>query len=74
MNVALSSLISAGIIAFGLWAIIGTLGSGSAFGWALMGLFPVVVGSVSLYQTFVFDIRPTPTACGDETNMEPPNF
>jgi len=51
MNAALSSLISTGIIVFGLWVIIGTLGSGSALSWALLGIFPVVVGSISLYQT-----------------------
>lgn len=61
MNTALPYLISTGIIAFGLWVIIGAL-SAAAFGWALIGLFPVIVGSVSFCKTFVLDIRPTATA------------
>jgi hypothetical protein len=61
MNTALPYLISAGIIASGLWVIIGTL-SGAAYGWALLGCFPAIVGSISLCQTFAFDIRPTATA------------
>jgi hypothetical protein len=50
MNAAFSFLISIGLIAFGIWIVAGTIGAGSPFAWALMGLLTVIVGSISLYQ------------------------
>jgi len=55
MDTAFSFLISAGIIAFGIWAfgiwiVAGTIAAGSPLAWTLMGLLPVIVGSISLYQ------------------------
>jgi hypothetical protein len=50
MNTALSFLISAGIAAFGVWIIACTIGSGSLLSWTLLGILPVVVGSISLFQ------------------------
>jgi hypothetical protein len=50
MDTTLSFLISAGIIAFGVWIVVGTVTAGSPPAWTLTGLLPVVVGSVSLYQ------------------------
>ena len=61
MNTALAYLISAGIIAFGLWVIVGAL-SAAAYGWALIGFLPVIVGSFSIYLTSLFDIGPTAKA------------
>jgi hypothetical protein len=50
MDTTLSFLISAGIIAFGVWIVAGTIAAGSPLTWTLMGLLPVVVGLISLYQ------------------------
>jgi len=50
MDRALPFLISAGIAAFGAWIIIHATGSGSSLVWTLLGILPVVVGSISLYQ------------------------
>ena len=50
MDTMLSLLISAGIIAFGVWIVAGTIAAGSPLTWTLMGLLPVVVDSISLYQ------------------------
>jgi hypothetical protein len=50
MDTALSHLISAGIIAFGVWIIVGTLTAGTPLAWTLLGLLSVLVGSISLYQ------------------------
>jgi hypothetical protein len=47
MDTALSYLISAGIIAFGVWIVVGTVTAGSPMAWTLV---PIVVGSISLYQ------------------------
>ena len=49
MNVVLSFLISAGIVAFGLWVFFCTIEAASPIGFTLMGILPVVIGSVSLY-------------------------
>jgi hypothetical protein len=49
MNAVLSFLISAGIIAFGLWATTCSIEAGSSLGFTLMGILPVVIGSLSLY-------------------------
>jgi hypothetical protein len=49
MNAVLSFLISAGIIAFGLWAITYSIAAGSPLGFTLMGILPVAIGSISLY-------------------------
>jgi hypothetical protein len=56
MDTALSYLISAGIIAFGVWIVAGTVTAGSPMAWTLTGLRPMVVGSVSLYQV-VSDVK-----------------
>jgi hypothetical protein len=50
METTFSFLISAGIIAFGVWIVAGTIAAGSPLTWTLMGLLPVVVGLISLYQ------------------------
>jgi hypothetical protein len=50
MDTTLSFLISAGIIAFGVWIVAGTIAAGSPLTWTFMGLLPVVVGLISLYQ------------------------
>ena len=49
MDTVLSLLISVGIIAFGVWIVVGTLAAGSPLAWTLMGLLTVIVGSISLY-------------------------
>ncbi len=48
MNAVLSFLISAGIIAFGLWTITHSIEAGSPIGFPLMGILPVAIGSISL--------------------------
>jgi hypothetical protein len=50
MDTTLSYLISAGIIAFGVWIAVGTVTAGSPMAWTFAGLVPIVVGSISLYQ------------------------
>ena len=50
MDTALSYLISAVIIAFGVWIVVGTVTTGSPLAWTLSGLLPLLVGSISLYQ------------------------
>jgi hypothetical protein len=50
MDAAFSLLISVGIIAFGVWVVAGTIVAGSPLGWTLIGLLPVIVGSISLHQ------------------------
>jgi hypothetical protein len=49
MNDAFSFSISLGIIAFGIWIAAGTIGAGSPLPWMLIGLLPVIVGTISLY-------------------------
>ena len=49
MNDAFSFSISLGIIAFGIWIATGTIGAGSHLAWMLMGLLPVIVGTISLH-------------------------
>ena len=51
MNAVLSFLISAGIIAFGLWIITCAIEAGSSLGFPLMGILPVAIGSISFYGT-----------------------
>ena len=48
MNDACSLSISVGIIAFGIWIAAGTIGAGSPVAWTLMGLLPVMIGTISL--------------------------
>jgi hypothetical protein len=48
MNDACSLSISVGIIAFGIWIAAGTIGAGSPLAWVLMGLLPVMIGTISL--------------------------
>ena len=49
MNNAFAFSISVGIIAFGIWIAAGTIGAGSHLAWMLIGLLPVIVGTISLY-------------------------
>jgi hypothetical protein len=50
MDTALSFVISAGIIAFGVWVIVAAVAADLPLAWTLMGLLPVVVGSLSLIE------------------------
>jgi hypothetical protein len=50
MNTVLSFLISAGIIAFGLWVITCSIETGAPIGFPFMGILPVAIGSISLYD------------------------
>jgi hypothetical protein len=50
MDATLSFLISAGIMAFGVWIVVGTAIAGSPMAWTFAGLVPMVVASISLYQ------------------------
>ena len=50
MDRALSLLISAGIAGFGIWIVAYTIASGSPLGWTFMGILPIIVGAISLYQ------------------------
>src|SRR5258708_39939277 len=49
MDTVLSFLISAGIIAFGVWVVAGTIIAGWPWAWPLMGLLAVIIGLLSLY-------------------------
>jgi hypothetical protein len=49
METVLSLLISAGIIAFGVWVVTATITAG--WPWTLMGLLAVIVGLLSLYES-----------------------
>ena len=49
MDMVLSFLISAGIIAFGVWVVAGTIIAGWPWPWPLMGLLVAIVGLLSLY-------------------------
>jgi hypothetical protein len=51
MNALLSFLISAGIIAFGLWAITCAIKAGLPIGFTLIGTLAVAIGSVSFYES-----------------------
>ena len=46
----LSFLISAGIIAFGLWTLAYSNEAGSSVGFTLMGILTVAIGSISFYD------------------------
>ena len=59
MNNVCSFSISLGIIAFGIWIAAGTIGAGSHLAWVLIGLLPVIVGSISLYLA-IREIRVAP--------------
>jgi hypothetical protein len=59
MNDAFSFSISIGIIAFGIWIAVGTIGAGSPLAWMLIGLLPVSVGTISLYLA-VREVRLAP--------------
>jgi hypothetical protein len=50
MDTVLSLLISAGIIAFGLWVVAATITAG--WPWTIMGLAAVIVGLLSLHESF----------------------
>jgi len=47
MDMVLSFLISAEIIAFGVWVVAVTIAGGLPLAWPLMGMLAVVVGSIS---------------------------
>jgi hypothetical protein len=49
MDMVFSFLVSAGIIAFGVWVVAGTIIAGWPLAWPLMGLLAVIVGLLSLY-------------------------
>ena len=59
MNDAFSFSISLGIIAFGIWIAAGTIGAGSHLAWMLIGLLPIIVGTISLYLA-IRDVRVAP--------------
>ena len=59
MNAVLSFLISAGIIAFGLWIITYAIDAGSRLGFTLMDILPIAIGSMSLYGT-IREVRLAP--------------
>jgi hypothetical protein len=59
MNDVFSFSISLGIIAFGIWITAGTIGAGAHLAWILIGLLPVIVGSISLYLA-IREIRVAP--------------
>ena len=59
MNDACSLSISVGIIAFGIWIAAGAIGAGAHLAWMLMGLLPVIVGTISLYLA-IRDVRVAP--------------
>jgi hypothetical protein len=50
MDAVLSFLISTGIIVFGGLIVAGTVTAGSPLAWTFMGLLPLIVGSLSLYE------------------------
>ena len=50
MDRALSFVISAGIAGFGIWIIAGAVAPGWLSAWTFLGILPVLVGSISLYQ------------------------
>jgi hypothetical protein len=47
----LSLLISAAIIAFGNWIVVGTVAKHSSFVWTLLALFPLLTGFISFYDS-----------------------
>jgi hypothetical protein len=49
VDTVLSFLISAGIIAFGVWVVAGTITAGWPLAWTIMGLLAILVGMLSLY-------------------------
>ncbi len=59
MNDAFSFSISIGIIAFGIWIASGTIGAGSHLAWMLIGLLPVIMGSISHYPV-IREVRVAP--------------
>jgi hypothetical protein len=57
MDTAVSYLISVGLIAFGVWIVVvaAHAASGSLLVWTLVGLIPVIVGLISLFDTALWD-------------------
>jgi hypothetical protein len=49
MDMVLSFLISAGIIVFGVWVVVGTITAGWPLALTIMGLLAILVGVLSLY-------------------------
>ena len=62
MDMVLSFLISAGIIAFGVWVVVGTITAGWPLAWTIMGLLAILVGVLSLYGS-VRDARTPEESC-----------
>jgi hypothetical protein len=50
MNAVLSFLISAGIVAFGLWIVTCSIEAEAPIGSPLMGILPVAIGSIGFYD------------------------
>jgi len=44
----MNMVVSAGIIAFGVGVVVGTIIAGRPLAWTIMGLFPILVGVLSL--------------------------
>jgi hypothetical protein len=61
MNDAVAFSISIGIIVFGIWIAAGTIGAGSHLAWTLIGVLPVIVGTISLYLA-IREARVTPVS------------
>jgi hypothetical protein len=59
MNDAFSFSISIGIVAFGIWIAAGTISAGSHWAWILIGLLPVIVGTISFYLA-IREVRVAP--------------
>ncbi len=49
MNTVLSFLISAGIVAFGLWTMICSIEAGAPLGFVFLGILPIAIGAISFY-------------------------
>jgi hypothetical protein len=67
MDTALSLLISAGIIAFGIWSVAGAHSSW----WSLIGVLPIVIGSISSYQACRFGWGPVETEHPESQHRRP---
>ena len=49
MDKVLAYVISAGIVAFGVWILIAGLSSGAPFLWICVALIPIVIGLLSAF-------------------------
>jgi hypothetical protein len=48
-------------VSFGIWIAAGTIGAGPHLAWILIGLLPVIVGTISLYLA-VREVRVAPVS------------